>query len=816
MSSLLPFCQAFEENPGNKISKMGLVFQFLQNAETDADELSHLASDDQLKRFLFHIFSVIVENQFPSPSDGVIQPEILQILQHLTILAQNHPDLCDAIAEIAPFDKLPAIFFEKNIENDKIKDPQPSHLLSSLRFIAAISCSHNLNISSTQSLHILFVALFSLLEVQQLSCVSATAISGLAHNSSTALAFIKSLPNFLSLRAELASLLSSDDHSIVISSLSCLTCLFPCRDDTETLMKAAVHCIVSPPPYPLATTLATWAIRDLISKTPITGTLMKKVINALFKSTGMRALNIISLLDELQTIGYDLCTFFVNEKLLSPFLDFTVKSFHDFVSVAATHLLHDMFVLHEDLKFDDVDDVFSFALGIVASPKTISFSLLKVESLLLMLRLMLRSINEEMLNLLKASEQELFMSFQRHIERSNSFVAVNYFMFLITSMKNIPEWSTKLQQIVAESQFTALLVHVLTHAENRTVIQDSVYSLYAIMNGNDISKDPHSLFDTIVSGFCFMNKKFKGDVSVLRDTLESSIKAVKKQSAELEETKIQCKKEVTDRENDILELKEKIKEIEDINASLTYQVQGSGAIVGKKVAKVFKLKQQIAEQNKENGILHEKIEHLSEKINELTTSLSANSNKLHDLNIIEDKAKETATQNASLKNELQSAQNTIEDLRTTVKTLSENLESYKQEKREVEKILCDTTAKLNDMTTKYHDNDKQTIEALDQIKRFESLIQKRTERLTATEGVNRQLRAEIQDLEKKLDESLASAKEYRKQKERIEARLIELENAHREHETLYQFIHKVTEKAAAQEVSESTMNSDSDSDLSNE
>ena len=117
------------------------------------------------------------------------------------------------------------------------------------------------------------------------------------------------------------------------------------------------------------------------------------------------------------------------------------------------------------------------------------------------------------------------------------------------------------------------------------------------------------------------------------------------------------------------------------------------------------------------------------------------------------------------------------------------------------------------MTTKYHENDKQSIEALDQIKRFELLIQKKTERLASTEEVNRQLRGEISEIEGRLETSLAKLKEVRKENEKLRVRINELETTHREHETLYQFIHKVTEKAVTQEVSESTINSDSESDI---
>lgn len=812
MSALLPFCEAFEQSKESNLSKMGLVFQYLSSVESDVDELSSLANDCQLKRFLYHIYDLIVSGEFPAPSHGIIDPVYVQILQHLTILSQANPELCDKIAEIAPFNALPRVLFANHIKNDKIEDPQPSHLLSSVRFIAAISFSHKINVTSTTSLHTLFVALFSMLNNSQLAAFACTAISGLAHNCPSANAFIKSLPSFMTLRQELACLLSSSDHSVVLAALSCLTCLFPCREDTETLMRAAIHGIVSPPPYPLSTVLATWSVRDLANKASISTDATKKIFTALLNSCGTRALSITTLINELYSMGFDIPKFLVTEKLLVPVLNYFVHSAHDFVTAAGCNFLREIFSMNDNLSFGPVDEIFAFALSVVVA-SNITGALLRLESLLILLRMMMRqdNVTDYVTKLLLANEDPIFIAFQRQIERNHSFASANFFIFLTSCFKVAPNWNKKVARIVAETQFTALLVHVLTHSETRTTVADAVFAINLIIQGVPSTLRQNALVDTITSGFLYMNKSIQDEICAAKETLESSILTMKKKSADLDEQREKCKNEVNEAKKEHERLRQTIKEHEDVIQELQTQVGGTSAYINAKVVKIAGLKKKVDEQTKENVALHERVEALMGEITRLKEEIAERKGEAKEMSNDMQRIKEENLDRQRLENELKMANQVNEEQRQSIIKIMGDIDTEKQHRREAESALYETSKKLTEMTAKYHENDRQTVEAIDQIKRFEALLARKTERLTATEDINRQLREEIERLEERLQASIKSEREAKSTAEELRARVDQLENQMREHETLYNFIHRVTEKVVAQDyVDDTALETDSE------
>ena len=118
----------------------------------------------------------------------------------------------------------------------------------------------------------------------------------------------------------------------------------------------------------LALTLATWSVRDLANKASISASATKKIVNALFNNCGMSALSITMLLNELLTMGFDIPKFLVEEKLLVPVLNYFVHSAHDFVTAAGCNFLREMFSMNDSFSFGPVDEIFAFALSVVASP----------------------------------------------------------------------------------------------------------------------------------------------------------------------------------------------------------------------------------------------------------------------------------------------------------------------------------------------------------------------------------------------------------------------------------------------------------------
>lgn len=83
---------------------------------------------------------------------------------------------------------------------------------------------------------------------------------------------------------------------------------------------------------------------------------------------------------------------------------------------------------------------------------------------------------------LQRCESRLFLDFERQIEANNSFLSVSYYLFLYYASTFFVDWKQKLSHIVISTQFTALLSHVLTEAQNRIAITRALQALIIASN----------------------------------------------------------------------------------------------------------------------------------------------------------------------------------------------------------------------------------------------------------------------------------------------------------------------------------------------
>lgn len=800
-SRLAPICQTFEDQKQNVQMCDSVLAQFIRSTPSDPSTFSSLAIDPHLNRFIRYVMSTITREQYPSPSEGVIPPIYLQSLQFLTILAMNHPDLLTMIAVNSPLDIIPSIFFGRNITNDRIVDPQSSHLLTPLRFLLAISASHSLNISSTSALHTLFTTLFSLFKVQPLCSLSLGIISGFSHNSPSANAFLRSLPNFASLRTEFISFLSSNDHCVVIAATSCLTGLYNVGSDASTLMKLSVHALVNPPSLPHATALSSWAIIDLVQSAVILPTYIVDIANSLLKSQGMKAMQIFTLLSELVRIGVDVVGALQYKDIIHNLIQYIITIDYDFVSVVGAHLFTQLFENDECISFGkSIAALFSQALNVVimGNPNT---SILKLESVLLILRLLLKSdeSNDTIITILKSNEHSIFVGFQRAIENNQSFVALNYFLFIYQCINFIKQWGQSIVHIIAETQFSALLVFVMTHSTNRSVIYDAVFASYVISNGNLTGRDvPMSpLIDSLVSGYFVMNKRMKEEKEQLVNRYESIQvqmgKKIKEISSEKEMICSQLDEVAKEKTHS-----ETIAHTQEQTISVAQmQIQQLEQRLKMKSSRLKDTKHELDEANKTITEQNVELQNKDQIIQEQEQKITVLKTRINGFKELERHITDVTNHRDSLEKQLSLVKANLEKTTKMNERNRELFDGEKQTKIQVENKLYETTAQLNEMTIKFHEQESMSLENEKQINRFETLLQKKTDRLNAAEETMRQLRVQVAEL---LDQVQSLNKTVKKQKKMIEGyheQTTNLESSNRDQNMLYQFIHKITEKKLA-------------------
>ncbi|OHT00668.1 hypothetical protein TRFO_32577 [Tritrichomonas foetus] len=796
-SHFAPLCQTFEDQKSNISICDSVLQQFIRATQTDPNTLSELAVDPYLTRFIQIAFLTITRESFPSPTKGIIPPLIIQTLQFLTTLAFNHPDLQSAIATNAPLDQIPNIFFGKNFKNNKIHDPQSSHLLTPLRFLLSISASHSMNISSTSALHILFCSLFSLFDVSSLSAYAAGTLSGFVHNCPSAASYVRSLPNFASLKTELVSLLSANDHNIVVSAMSCLSALFQAGSDAPTLVQLAFHAINDPPSIPFAGALCCWTILDLIQQCSLSPKHVACIVNAILQSSGMRSFHLLSMLTEFHRIGINCLGVLLQKQLIIPLISFLIKTQYDYVSVAGTQYIQMLFEDQDNVPLGpDLSSVFTAALQSVVVCQPSTNSLLKTESMLLLLRIMLRceESQKQILKVLAANQNHIFVGFQRHIEANHSFVAVNYFLFIHSIICLQKQWSTQLLHIIAESQFCALLVHVLTHSTSRVILNDALYASYLIssgLTGGSLHSSP--LIDSMVSGFLVMNKE---NVHEKQQTIEKyeSYQCSMIQKFRLVQTE---KEKKTQELNELANVKENadklIKSQEDNLHAANLEIQQLQNNLRNKNKKLKLLKENFYQISQENAQMKIEIQHKDDKIHEYEKTIEVLKSKVHGYKDIESQLRDEVSTRNGLISQVEQLRIELDNSRKEVELWTSTANNEKKGRTAAEEKLLNTSTQLSEMTIKFHEQETLTNENQKQIDRFEAMIKKKNERLNGTEDSNRQLRQQINELQEQITEFTKTTKHQKKYIEQLQMQISELESSNRDHTTLYQFIHKITE-----------------------
>ncbi|OHS99788.1 hypothetical protein TRFO_33709 [Tritrichomonas foetus] len=795
-SPLFPLCDALNHNRENTKAQHDILLQYLEGADTDMIALSILAHDPQLPQLLQYIFDALLRTSFPLPSESAIPPIQQKALHFLTVISLNHPDLLSTVASLAPLDNLIPVFFNRNLKDDKIVDPQLSHLLPQIQFLTAISCSSAINISSTESLHCLFSVLFSAISIKQLSVWAVSSIACFARNSTTSLSFLRSLPNFSAIKREIASLLSSNDHSLVVSALSAISVLFSRGIDKETAMRVSVAAVCAPPEYQVLTTIASSVILQLSDEISLTQKDIENLFRAAMSSRGMRSYVIYKLLIEIGGNGHKNALELLQNKIFfNTLLQSILESEDGFVTVAGAHLLLVLFETDSISTEIDISDSFEKAMHSIISEKVEDID--KLEAYLLIVRLLI-SIRESMTQIvryLQDKEDLIFVSFQRHIESNNSFVVIHFFLFIFAASHFFKHWLNKLREIVIDSQFSALLVHVLQNSLNRRTLDDALEVLQIIIGGitpKRLRLDP-SLSYTVASGFFLLNRQRKQESLILEQKYQQLQQKYMDQIDEFSVEK-EC------RERELMALKEAA----DLSMSQSSMNE-----------------QKITDLSAQNEAMMKKLQAKKAKLMKTIEELKLSESKLNDLSLLVNqhemvantstmKSKKLKTKIQNMKQievEKQETLKTNEQLRQRVKEMQlQNEGSVKElenminvatkernSRKETEKLLSEAQDRINQLSSaielekqKNEENEKQT-------QRFELIIKKKGENeIQLTESIAK-LNSEIELLKQKMESLEADNQRLKSLNDKQCKRIVELRKDRKELAALAQLIHKITD-----------------------
>ena len=200
---------------------------------------------------------------------------------------------------------------------------------------------------------------------------------------------------------------------------------------------------------------------------------------------------------------------------------------YGYVAYSAIRFVQQL-IEHDETLFDQLKDCEKIAIKAleIASAPSLAVDIDLIECSLVLLRFISKS--KECFETVKSvliNEENVFVAFQRSIESNRSYASLQFFLFLADVSRSLIEWNKRLRLIVIDSQFGALLAHVLEKSTDRKTLCDGIRAVAIISNFSQESNitDGELLFDCIVSGFAVVNAQNQKDAKIFKSVTTDQI-----------------------------------------------------------------------------------------------------------------------------------------------------------------------------------------------------------------------------------------------------------------------------------------------------
>ena len=811
-SRLSPVCNAILENKSNPITANSIISQYVTSNNINYQTTVDLLYDDKFSSFLEILMTTLTSNPIPKPESGPIPNIVPDILIYLNKLMVINPVICDRISTETNLDLLIPQFFSQNIEKNEIADQNASYIFQPLKFIALVASSKSVMLTTTNAANLLIIVIFSLLTNAQLAAWAAAIIAGLLRNSPTFNSILKVHPMFKCVKDKLTALLPSSDPCVVVSALSATVPLFALGDDSNTAIKAAFKYIIEDSVFPLTTKLCCWVIGDLVNNVMLNEDSFNGLLQIPLHSSGVRAYCVICLLIDLIDMKYKFGSLSYNTEFFEQMIVYP----ENYVASIGCQYLNSVYENYPEyiVGIDEDGSLLKQVLMRYLEYSTFSDPE-RIEAFLVQIRLLIinNQIPQQIISSLVEREEALFMDFMRHIENGDSFISVSFFNFLLICSKSIEGWGNRIKRILVDSQFPALLVHVLTNSKNRRAITDALRALQYFMNNCQISQNANVeengyclkdsyFFSNAVSGFLLMNQKNESDIKQLHmqtqqqineyklamyqvnndnaelhseiERLKKSLEEEKLYNSQSNSSMIKLKDQLNERDQHFNKLKNKyqelkskrdddMKQIHDMEEKVRI-VQADNADLKKQCKKLEKVKIDFQRATAENGRLNENIKDLEAKI--------------------------AYSQNLYAK-----SQSLIETLRAEIRIKEEEITKLQQR--------CQKSQELNQTFQQASESNRQEIQQLNEtITKLTTEISKEKNKLGDMAKTISDIQEENLRLKSSLSNEAVIREKYSQKKKLYLQKIKEIEREKRRWESIAKFNHHVcnVKKAAVQDV----------------
>jgi len=797
ISSIYPFCKAFDENKDKRDARNEMIYRFLRVYQCSMKQIEYLYNDTCLNTFIEDLFFVLCEENFPNPSEGPIPSVCLQILQFLTHLSTNNPLIMEKIAKICPFDIIPTIFFGRMSENGKVVNPQGSHILSSLRFLASVSFSDSVFFESIDSLNLLVSILTELLDEPSFASLSCTILSGLYNYSEQAKYSIESISVQSNTRRVLIKLLKSEDSSTSVSALAFYLSMIPFEGKWKSCFKKALS-FVFESSLAFSSSIGSLVIKKLSQIKCLNRDELHLVLQCLMNLNGNDCYHIAQLLcdivDSDERIIDELCS----DSLFVHMVILFLKSEYDFVSYIGSKLVCNVLSKNSISDLECSRIIIGEAFDVIANKK-IQHSYLKQESCFVFIRHYINVfLKKDNHSAIATRKDDLILRFRHYIDVKQYTLCIHCFKLFLDLGSIDRSFIDELFTIVTQTQFIVSIVDVLKQSSDRVLIQDCIDSLYYISNGLRVDIPPNNMVDIVYSFFYSHNNQIKEKHLKERESFEKSIFMAKEKNHSAEIT--------------ILKLGDEIKSFQEKQEEL------KGCLAKEKLESQ-RYRELLRESETKSDM------HLN-RINEMEKLLENSKSEI--LHLENELSKEKSVSKASiaevelLKAECEKNRKRVEELEESNKEYLNKCDTYimhnnmynfvkddnsnlRAQVLNLEKDKSDMETNRNALVEKLNNTKAENATLISHNEFFKERYEQQEIKIKSMineahllEEQIKEYKEQISHYEEKIIQTIKSKKKYKDYTKALESQLAENDRIQKDQANLKSFIHRITEKIASQ------------------
>ena len=779
-------CESLEAKKDDSMDFDKTLSDFIATFSTGSFEFSSISNDPALERFINYIVEPFSRINTGS-EDSLSYTQVLS--KFVISLITSSPTISTLVSKCFPLEK---------VLSTACNEIPTQYAITLLELCAFATSGSYLTIIPNETISTLFHNYIQLLQSTTLCSLTMCSLANLLRTHPIFLSFARASAELKTFRDITTKSLSCDDHLCVIASLSALLAIFPRSIDPNTIRCAALHAISVAGDNLLLLKTAISLLTDISVVPTISEDDFNSVVQCAVATTGMKAYLLFDGANRVLMNREQIFPLTGKQLNIDLILNLLVSTPNGYVAHAVLSFIEQLYFQRDDL-FDKLKDAQTHAQKAVrllsAPPNTIDIELLEGAATLLKYFANSKKCMEQIKDVLEQGEETLFVAFQRHIESSEPYVSLLLFLFLSVTAKSIESWKKRIRLAIIDSQFSALLAHVVETSTDRRCLVDAISALSQISQfefGEQIC-DHSVIFDSIISGFMTVNLRSKEEKKKQEEAVESRVVAAH-QSAEGMKAQIECdeleiqslyaKQEELEKENE--ELRNSCEQMNSDNESLKTTVDELKETKNSQNEQIESLKDQLAKLNKENEANKLTISQQEAKINELTRQVDEQKAKEpqrlqmeRDNAAYEVRVEQMNQQIKSLQNNIQELNNANDTLKSKAKELKQQYTAKSEDFHNMDIEREKTQIEIADLKSQLDKSEEARRNAHDKAHLIKEKLRETIKVLEDMQQREIETRRDIEDLERKnadlmaqLNTSIAEKKQF---------------------ELIAQFVHRITD-----------------------